>query len=103
MFKVERDRKNCATQTCVSLLRYLYYQFLRVSIKKSIFLEARKWSPQVTPDTILRMCRYWLNQKVIDMDLPVTVKLEVTQADPGLKGDTAQGMFCCHPSFCVKS
>lgn len=25
------------------------------------------------------------------MDLPVTVKLKVIQADPGVKGDTAQG------------
>ncbi|CAM6101138.1 unnamed protein product [Calypogeia fissa] len=31
------------------------------------------------------------NDKVIDIDLPVTVKLKVTQSDPGLKGDTAQG------------
>ncbi|BBN07234.1 elongation factor P [Marchantia polymorpha subsp. ruderalis] len=31
------------------------------------------------------------NGRVIDMDLPVTVKLKVIQADPGVKGDTAQG------------
>ncbi|KAL2610124.1 hypothetical protein R1flu_028697 [Riccia fluitans] len=31
------------------------------------------------------------NGRVIDIDLPVTVKLKVIQADPGVKGDTAQG------------
>lgn len=29
--------------------------------------------------------------KVIDFDLPITVKLTVVEADPGLRGDTAQG------------
>ncbi|KAL3678364.1 hypothetical protein R1sor_021320 [Riccia sorocarpa] len=31
------------------------------------------------------------NGRVIDIELPVTVKLKVIQADPGVKGDTAQG------------
>ncbi|XP_004492556.1 uncharacterized protein [Cicer arietinum] len=31
------------------------------------------------------------NGKVIDVDLPVNVKLSVVDVDPGLKGDTAQG------------
>lgn len=29
--------------------------------------------------------------QVIDVDLPITVKLTVVDVDPGLKGDTAQG------------
>ncbi|XP_057971972.1 uncharacterized protein LOC131160368 [Malania oleifera] len=33
---------------------------------------------------------YW-NEKVIDFELPITVKLTVVDVDPGLKGDTAQG------------
>ncbi|KAL1360108.1 hypothetical protein HN51_005451 [Arachis hypogaea] len=33
---------------------------------------------------------FW-NGKVIDLDLPITVKLTVVDVDPGLKGDTAQG------------
>ncbi|XP_047950751.1 elongation factor P [Salvia hispanica] len=33
---------------------------------------------------------FW-NGKVIDFELPITVKLKVTEVDPGLKGDTAQG------------
>lgn len=33
----------------------------------------------------------WL--QVIDFDLPITVKLKVVEVDPGLRGDTAQGIF----------
>ncbi|KAB5561806.1 hypothetical protein DKX38_006763 [Salix brachista] len=33
---------------------------------------------------------FW-NGKVIDFELPVTVRLTVVDVDPGLKGDTAQG------------
>ncbi|KAH7554675.1 hypothetical protein JRO89_XS12G0256100 [Xanthoceras sorbifolium] len=33
---------------------------------------------------------FW-NGKVIDFELPITVKLKVVDVDPGLKGDTAQG------------
>lgn len=33
---------------------------------------------------------FW-NDQVIDVDIPNTVTLEVTETDPGLKGDTAQG------------
>ncbi|KAK2981835.1 hypothetical protein RJ640_010352 [Escallonia rubra] len=33
---------------------------------------------------------FW-NGKVIDFDLPITVKLTVVEVDPGLRGDTAQG------------
>nr|ACU14042.1 unknown [Glycine max] len=31
------------------------------------------------------------NGKVIDVELPITIKLTVVDVDPGLKGDTAQG------------
>ncbi|XP_010464238.1 PREDICTED: uncharacterized protein LOC104744797 [Camelina sativa] len=33
---------------------------------------------------------YW-KDKVIDFDLPITVKLKIVDVDPGLRGDTAQG------------
>ncbi|KAG8377130.1 hypothetical protein BUALT_Bualt09G0136400 [Buddleja alternifolia] len=33
---------------------------------------------------------FW-NGKVIDFELPITVKLKVVEVDPGLRGDTAQG------------
>lgn len=31
--------------------------------------------------------------QVIDVDLPITVVVKITDTDPGLKGDTAQGNF----------
>ncbi|KAM0994552.1 hypothetical protein FF1_010100 [Malus domestica] len=31
------------------------------------------------------------NDKLIDVDIPITVQLKVVDVDPGLKGDTAQG------------
>jgi hypothetical protein len=31
--------------------------------------------------------------QVIDVELPITVIVKVVQTDPGLKGDTAQGML----------
>lgn len=36
--------------------------------------------------------------QVIDVDLPITVVVKITDTDPGLKGDTAQGNFSS--SFC---
>ncbi|XP_010553154.1 PREDICTED: uncharacterized protein LOC104823320 isoform X3 [Tarenaya hassleriana] len=33
---------------------------------------------------------YW-RDKVIDFELPITVRLKVVDVDPGLRGDTAQG------------
>ncbi|KAL0338073.1 UNVERIFIED_CONTAM: Elongation factor P [Sesamum angustifolium] len=33
---------------------------------------------------------FW-KRKVIDFEIPITVKLKVVEADPGVKGDTAQG------------
>ncbi|EEF33677.1 Elongation factor P, putative [Ricinus communis] len=35
---------------------------------------------------------FW-NGKVIDFELPITVQLTVVDADPGLKGDTAQALI----------
>ncbi|KAG0581963.1 hypothetical protein M758_3G023300 [Ceratodon purpureus] len=37
-------------------------------------------------------CQVWSwNDKVIDVEVPITVIVKVVQTDPGLKGDTAQG------------
>jgi hypothetical protein len=36
--------------------------------------------------------------QVIDVDLPITVKLKVVEADIGLKGDTAQGDAIFYPA-----
>ncbi|KAH6832411.1 elongation factor P family protein [Perilla frutescens var. hirtella] len=45
-----------------------------------------KWLKEGMDCTLL----FW-NGKVIDFELPINVKLAVTEVDPGLKGDTAQG------------
>jgi hypothetical protein len=37
--------------------------------------------------------------QVIDVDLPITVIVKVVETDPGLKGDTAQGIFLWSLSF----
>lgn len=39
---------------------------------------------------LLTVCHFIFFQ-VIDVDLPITVKLTVVDVDPGVKGDTAQG------------
>lgn len=43
--------------------------------------------------SLLRPCRAVLswNGKVIGVELPLTVELEVTMTDPGIKGNTASG------------
>ncbi|KAK4418835.1 Elongation factor P [Sesamum alatum] len=45
-----------------------------------------KWLKEGMDCTLL----FW-KAKVIDFELPITVKLKVVEADPGVKGDTAQG------------
>ncbi|PKU74478.1 hypothetical protein MA16_Dca003681 [Dendrobium catenatum] len=45
-----------------------------------------KWLKEGTACNLL----FW-NGRVIDFELPITVKLTVTDVDPGLRGDTAQG------------
>ncbi|WCJ27842.1 Elongation factor P [Euphorbia peplus] len=48
--------------------------------------DKKKWLKEGMDCTLL----FW-NGKVIDFELPTTVQLTVVDADPGLKGDTAQG------------
>lgn len=40
--------------------------------------------------------------QVIDFELPITVQLTVVDADPGLKGDTAQGNVIWSPVWELK-
>lgn len=42
------------------------------------------------------------NGKVITVDPPVTVELEVTDTDPGVKGNTASGKGFLPASSCVE-
>lgn len=48
--------------------------------------ETKKWLKEGMDCILL----FW-NGRVIGFDLPITVQLTVTDVDPGLKGDTAQG------------
>ncbi|XP_031498157.1 uncharacterized protein LOC116262795 [Nymphaea colorata] len=48
--------------------------------------DKRKWLKEGMDCSVL----LW-NGKVIDCELPITVKLTVVEVDPGLRGDTAQG------------
>ncbi|XP_058075364.1 uncharacterized protein LOC131223856 [Magnolia sinica] len=48
--------------------------------------DKRKWLKEGMDCTLL----FW-NGRIIDFELPITVKLAVVDVDPGLKGDTAQG------------
>ncbi|XP_039146051.1 elongation factor P [Dioscorea cayenensis subsp. rotundata] len=48
--------------------------------------DKKKWLKEGMDCTLL----FW-NGRVIDFELPITVKLTVVDVDPGLKGDTAQG------------
>ncbi|ONK61780.1 uncharacterized protein A4U43_C08F33510 [Asparagus officinalis] len=48
--------------------------------------DKKKWLKEGMDCNLL----FW-NGRVIDFELPITVKLAVVQVDPGWKGDTAQG------------
>ncbi|XP_047330913.1 elongation factor P [Impatiens glandulifera] len=48
--------------------------------------DKQKWLKEGMDCTLL----FW-NGKIIDFELPITVRLTVVDVDPGLKGDTAQG------------
>ncbi|KAF6143047.1 hypothetical protein GIB67_006032 [Kingdonia uniflora] len=57
-----------------------------IRLNESDVGDKRKWLKEGMDCILL----FW-NGKVIDFDLPVTVRLTVVDVDPGLKGDTAQG------------
>lgn len=60
--------------------------FEEIRLNESDVGDKMKWLKEGMDCTLL----FW-NGKVIDFDLPVTVRLTVVDVDPGLKGDTAQG------------
>ncbi|CAN6468095.1 unnamed protein product [Victoria cruziana] len=55
-------------------------------ISESEIGDKKKWLKEGMDCSVL----LW-NGKVIDCELPITVKLTVVEVDPGLRGDTAQG------------
>lgn len=60
--------------------------FDQVSVEKSAFGEAVKFLKEAQEVTVLSH-----EGKVIGVELPYTVELEVTETDPGVRGDTASG------------
>jgi elongation factor P len=58
----------------------------QMAIPESTLAEALKWTkPNETVDVL------FIDGNPSDLQLPASVELEVTQTDPGLKGDTASG------------
>ncbi|KAJ7516432.1 hypothetical protein O6H91_22G057900 [Diphasiastrum complanatum] len=57
-----------------------------IRLTESDIGDKKKWLAEGMECNVLS----W-NDRVIDVDLPITVKLRVIQTDPGLKGDTASG------------
>ncbi|KAI9074916.1 hypothetical protein K1719_043145 [Acacia pycnantha] len=60
--------------------------FEEIRLLESEVGDRKKWLKEGMDCNLL----LW-NGKVIDLELPITVKLTVADVDPGLKGDTAQG------------
>ena len=60
--------------------------FEQEAIEKSILEDKLKLLKEGEPVTIIRF-----KGTVINVDLPVKVRLKVTSADPAVRGDTAQG------------
>jgi len=62
--------------------------FDQVSLSAEQFSEASKW---IRESENLFLLRY--EDQVLGVEVPISVALEVTQTDPGFKGDTATGTF----------
>lgn len=60
--------------------------FEEIRLNESDVGERTKWLKEGMDCNVL----FW-NGKIIDFELPITVKLTVVDVDPGVKGDTAQG------------
>ncbi len=45
--------------------------------------------PYLTEELVVKLSSY--NGELLDIEIPITVELEVTEAEPGFAGDTAQG------------
>ena len=62
--------------------------FDQVTLSAEQFAEAAKW---LRESDHLNLLRY--EDQVLGVEVPISVTLEVTQTDPGFKGDTATGTF----------
>lgn len=45
--------------------------------------------PYMTDNMLVKLCSY--NEELIDVEIPITVDLEVVESEPSFAGDTAQG------------
>lgn len=60
--------------------------FEQIAVPESSVADALRWTPPSTEVDVL-----FIDGEPSDLQLPSTVDLEVTQADPGVRGDTASG------------
>jgi elongation factor P len=78
-------------------MNYLYHQdgeyffmdmetFDQISVPRSLLGDSVKYLKEETEVQVLRH-----NDQVIGVDIPLFMELEVVEADPGLRGDTASG------------
>jgi elongation factor P len=78
-------------------MNYLYSQdgeyflmdmetFDQIAVPRSVIGDAVKYLKEETEVQVLRH-----NDQVIGVDIPLFMELEVVEADPGLRGDTASG------------
>ena len=69
----------------------MYKSFLLVSLGKILYEDRLHLTYRQSYASVVSL-------QVIDVDLPITVVVKITDTDPGLKGDTAQGNLS--NSFC---
>jgi elongation factor P len=60
--------------------------FEQIAVPETAIAEGLRWTPPSTEVDVL-----FIDGRPSDLQLPSTIDLEVTQADPGVRGDTASG------------
>jgi elongation factor P len=60
--------------------------FEQIAVPESTIADALRWTPPSSEVDVL-----FIDGRPADLQLPSTIDLEVTQADPGVRGDTASG------------
>ena len=69
-----------------------FYHFMDVDTFEQFQLDAEtlgEATNYIVPDMVIELLTY--EGEAIDIELPTAVELEVTQTDPGFRGDTATG------------
>lgn len=60
--------------------------FEQIAVPETAIADGLRWTPPSTEVDVL-----FIDGQPSDLQLPSTIDLEVTQADPGVRGDTASG------------